>query len=96
MYTLFSVTIIKVVFTSLTNLNASKYLFQRIMKAIMLATIEFFEINTGGRIINRISNDTYEIDSHLSECLSNFLQELIMCIAYSIVITINIPWLSLC
>lgn len=43
------------------------------MKAIMFATIEFFEINTGGRIINRISNDTYEIDSYLSECLSNFL-----------------------
>jgi len=73
MYSLFAVTIFKVAFTNFTNLNASKFLFQRIMKSIMFAKIDFFEINTGGRIINRISNDIYEIDSHLSECLSSFL-----------------------
>lgn len=73
MYSFLLITFFKVIFTGLTNLNVSRHLFQKIMKAIMFARINFFEVNPGGRIINRISSDTYEIDSHLSEYLSNFL-----------------------
>lgn len=39
----------------------------------MFAKIDFFEKHSVGRIVNRVSNDTYEIDTELTDYLNNFI-----------------------
>ena len=50
----------------------------------MKSQMKFFDQNNEGRVINRISNDTYEIDSELPWWGKEFLENLVESCGYPI------------
>ena len=68
-----------------------------------MSQMKFFDTNNEGRIINRISNDTYEIDTELPWFAHIFLDNLAESVGYPIGIMYNFiltfrilfPWISI-
>jgi ABC-type multidrug transport system fused ATPase/permease subunit len=82
-------------FSSLSNLFAAKNIFQKITQKIIYSKIDFFEKNSVGRIVNRISNDIYSIDQWLPYYLRFFIEYFLICISAPIVIIIQLPYMAI-
>jgi ABC-type multidrug transport system fused ATPase/permease subunit len=61
-----SVTAIRCCFYIICALLAASKMFKNLNKAIFFSKMKFFDTNPNGRIVNRISNDTFIIDGILS------------------------------
>lgn len=47
------------------NIKASNKIFNSLMSTIMFSKMSFFDQNASGRIITRVSDDTFDIDDFL-------------------------------
>jgi ABC-type multidrug transport system fused ATPase/permease subunit len=74
---------------------AAKRVFERLNKAIMFSNMKFFDNNPKGRIVNRISNDTYMIDYDLPWYFHVFLIYLSHIVGLSVGIIINLQWIAI-
>ncbi len=53
---------------------AAKRLHNKMLKSVIVAKMRFFDLNPPGRIINRFSKDTANIDDALPVALLDFIQ----------------------
>jgi ATP-binding cassette, subfamily C (CFTR/MRP), member 10 len=73
---------------------AAKKVFNRLNKAIMFSNMRFFDNNPSGRIVNRISNDTFVTDFELPWYFNITLNYFSQIIGLSIGIIINLQWIA--
>ena len=83
------------VLSSMSSLWASKNIFEKLNHAIIYSKIDFFEMNSVGRIINRVSNDLLSIDLWIWYNMRYFLEYIIICISTPVVIIIQIPYMGI-
>ncbi|KAF0682967.1 Aste57867_24980 [Aphanomyces stellatus] len=58
------------------GLRAAKFLYRRLVRRLFHATLAFFDVTPLGRILNRLSGDTYGVDESLPFILNIFLKDL--------------------
>ncbi|CAK5129888.1 unnamed protein product [Aphanomyces euteiches] len=58
------------------GLRAAKRLYDRLVATIFHATLSFFDVTPIGRILNRLSGDTYGVDESLPFILNIFIKDL--------------------
>ncbi|EAR93205.2 ABC transporter C family protein (macronuclear) [Tetrahymena thermophila SB210] len=80
-------------FYCLCALLSSKKIFSKLNSSIIFSKMKFFDQNSPGRIINRISDDIFTIDQDLPWNCHVFLEQLAYTFGYSIGILIQFPWL---
>ncbi|KAL4477434.1 hypothetical protein ABPG74_002584 [Tetrahymena malaccensis] len=80
-------------FYCLCALLSSKKIFSKLNSSIIYSKMKFFDENSPGRIINRISDDIFTIDQDLPWNCHVFLEQLAYTLGYSIGILIQFPWL---
>ncbi|KAL4463783.1 hypothetical protein ABPG72_012401 [Tetrahymena utriculariae] len=80
-------------FYCLCALLSSKKIFSKLNSSIIFSKMKFFDENSPGRIINRISDDIFTIDQDLPWNCHVFLEQLAYTLGYSIGILIQFPWL---
>lgn len=77
------------------SLRASQRIHQRAIKTVVKATVEFFDTNPVGRILNRFSNDMGVLDQGLVSVQNDLLDDSLYFISLLITVWIIIPWLLL-
>ncbi|GAB6021503.1 Multidrug resistance-associated protein 7 [Chamberlinius hualienensis] len=77
------------------GIRAAVQLHSDILQAIMKATVTFFDVTPVGRIINRISSDTYTIDENLPFVLNILLAQSFGLAGVLFIISFSVPWLLL-
>ncbi|KJH46653.1 ABC transporter, ATP-binding protein, partial [Dictyocaulus viviparus] len=73
------------------SLNAASRLHNEMFASVIRSTVSFFDCTPTGRILNRFSKDMDEIDVKLPFTAEVFLQNMITCIGFLIVITWVFP-----
>lgn len=73
------------------SLNAASRLHNGMFSSVIRGTVGFFDSTPTGRILNRFSKDMDEIDVKLPFTAEVFLQNMITCIGYLLVITWVFP-----
>lgn len=53
-------------------LKASRRIHEKLLNSVIRAKMQFFHTNTSGRIINRFSKDSYDVDYYLAFTLYDF------------------------
>eukprot|EP00271_Cylindrocystis_brebissonii_P007833 TRINITY_DN2165_c0_g1_i1.p1 TRINITY_DN2165_c0_g1~~TRINITY_DN2165_c0_g1_i1.p1 ORF type:complete len:1709 (-),score=349.89 TRINITY_DN2165_c0_g1_i1:1265-6391(-) len=61
---------------ALSTLRAAATMHEGMLSAVLRAPMSFFQMNPVGRLINRFTKDTSDIDKNLSQQMSLFLQSL--------------------
>lgn len=56
----------------IAGLNGSKKIFEQLLGHVLGAPQSFFEIQPRGRILDRLSNDVYKLDSVLPDLMRVF------------------------
>ena len=74
--------------------KTAKRIFQKLMNSILFSKMSFFDKNETGRIVNRISKDTYIVDEPISACMYNFFNTLFLAVSYSLIAIIQFTWMS--
>lgn len=82
-------------FLSSGTLTASKRIGDKLNHRIIFSKMSFFDKNTIGRMINRCSYDLWQIDHDIPFQLQVFFGGCIRCLAFPIIIIIQLPWLVL-
>ncbi|CAJ0582938.1 unnamed protein product, partial [Mesorhabditis spiculigera] len=77
------------------SLNAATQLHNNMFNSLMHACTQFFDSNPTGRILNRFAKDMDEIDVKLPFTIEVFLQNMITCIGYLLVIAWVFPYFLL-
>ena len=85
------ITIIRCSFYAAYNLLSARNIFRKLMEKIMLSKLKFFDTNTPGRILNRVTSDTFEIDDKLPWYIHTFFESLAKVAVFPIVIIIQFP-----
>uniref|UniRef100_F1KQ57 Multidrug resistance-associated protein 5 n=1 Tax=Ascaris suum TaxID=6253 RepID=F1KQ57_ASCSU len=88
---LFGTGFLKAVIFVKVSLNAASRLHSRMFKSVIRATVQFFDITPSGRILNRFTKDMDEIDVKLPFTVEIFLQNMITCIGFLIMIAWVFP-----
>ncbi|CAB3400010.1 unnamed protein product [Caenorhabditis bovis] len=74
------------------SLNAASKLHNSMFKALIRGATSFFDSTPTGRILNRFSKDMDEIDVKLPFTAEVFLQNMITCLGFLVVIAWVFPW----
>ena len=90
----FSLALLRTFFMTLGSLIASKKICEKLNHVIIYSKMCFFDKNPIGRIMNRCSDDLSQIDYDIPFQVQVFLGGFIRCIAFPIVIIIQIPYLA--
>ncbi|GMT32386.1 hypothetical protein PFISCL1PPCAC_23683, partial [Pristionchus fissidentatus] len=73
------------------SLNAASKLHNNMLNAIVAGTASFFDQTPSGRLLNRFSKDVDEIDVKMPFTVEVFLQNMLTCIGFIIVIAWVLP-----
>ncbi|XP_022081543.1 ATP-binding cassette sub-family C member 9-like [Acanthaster planci] len=77
------------------SLVAAKAIHQEMLRNLIRAPLRFFDTTPIGRILNRFSNDTMNIDSKLAQSFNNAVGSFMNCFSAVIVNTIVMPYFIL-
>lgn len=77
------------------GIHAATGLHKRMLKAIMRASVVFFDLSPVGRILNRLSSDTYTVDDSLPFILNILLAQLFGLLGTLFVTIYGLPWICL-
>nr|AIN44105.1 multidrug resistance-associated protein 5-like protein [Laodelphax striatellus] len=80
---------------ALGGLTAASKLHNALLNTIICAQSTFFDVTPTGRILNRLSSDTYTIDDSLPFIANIFLAQIFGLIGTVIVTVYGLPWLTL-
>jgi len=84
---LFSVlcTFLRLIFIMMVGLRASRKIYTNLLQIIMHAPMSFFDTTPVGRIINRFSQDMYEIDSQLMVAIRSYVTTILSVVSALVV-----------
>ncbi|KAJ3224277.1 Multidrug resistance-associated protein 4 [Clydaea vesicula] len=85
--------IFRSMFFFLVCLKCSKYLFLDMMNKILRSSLNFFEINPHGRILNRFSKDLSTVDEMLPMTVYDYLQSCGFVLGAIILVCLYIPYI---
>ncbi len=68
-------------------------MFNRLNKSILYSKMKFFDTNSNGRIVNKLSSDVETIDMELPWSSHVFLENLAQALGLSLGIVIQFPWM---
>ncbi|KAM3144194.1 hypothetical protein pb186bvf_003656 [Paramecium bursaria] len=91
----FSVTVVQSSLMSVCTLLSGWKIYKKLQQVVMNSKMQFFDNNQSGKIINRLSNDTLDIDYNLPWYAGVFLNSLLQCIGYPLGLVILFPWMIL-
>ena len=77
------------------GINVSSTLHRKLLDRVIKATIEFFDTNPAGRILNRFSNDVGVLDRFLLQVQNEVIDALFYFSAIFVTVCILLPWLIL-
>ncbi|CAC5416858.1 Pleiotropic ABC efflux transporter of multiple drugs YBT1,Cystic fibrosis transmembrane conductance regulator,ABC transporter C family member 14,ATP-binding cassette sub-family C member Sur,Multidrug resistance-associated protein 5,Putative uncharacterized protein YKR104W,Multidrug resistance-associated protein 9 [Mytilus coruscus] len=86
-------TIIRGFIGAAVTIQASVQLHMRALRAVIFAPMHFFDANPTGRILNRFSKDTDEVDVFLPQRIDSILQILSTVIISLVSAAVVIPWI---
>ncbi|KAK3914649.1 Multidrug resistance-associated protein 7 [Frankliniella fusca] len=88
-------TLLRAFLFAYAGIHAATGLHKQLIKSIMRARIFFFDISPLGRILNRLSSDTYTVDDSLPFILNILLAQLFGLFGTMFITIYGLPWLSL-
>ena len=91
----FLITFLRCALYASYNLLSGRNIFNRLIKIIMFSKISFFDTNSPGSILNRITADTFEIDDRLPWYIHVFFECFARVLLYPIVVIIEFPLISI-
>jgi len=74
------------------GLRAARLLHDQLLRAVLGASIAFFDAHPVGRILNRFAQDTYTIDDSLPFMLNIFLAQAFGLLGTTLVLLLASPW----
>ncbi|XP_017480560.1 PREDICTED: multidrug resistance-associated protein 7 [Rhagoletis zephyria] len=77
------------------GIKAAKYIHDRLLRKVLFAKFNFFDITSVGRIINRFSSDTYTVDDSLPFIMNILLAQLLGLAGALCISLYAMPWLGL-
>ena len=83
--------VLRSVFYFLLCVRCSKIIYERLFESVRNTSIRFFELNPIGRIVNRFSRDTNNMDDLLTSHLYEFLQ-VMMIILGALAVPVIVKW----
>ncbi|GFS16310.1 multidrug resistance-associated protein 4 [Elysia marginata] len=89
---MFALTLIRALLCFKLAVTAGENLHNMMFARILKATMEFFDNNPTGRVLNRFSKDTGQIDDHLPWVLFDFLQDCLVTAGVVVVSCVFNPW----
>lgn len=88
-------TLLRAFLFAYAGIHAATGLHKQLMKTIIRARVVFFDISPVGRILNRLSSDTYTVDDSLPFILNILLAQFFGLLGAIIVTIYGLPWLCL-
>ncbi|XP_068143958.1 ATP-binding cassette sub-family C member 10 [Drosophila tropicalis] len=89
------VTLVRAFLFAYAGIKAAIYMHELLLKRVMFAKFNFFDITSVGRILNRFSSDTNTVDDSLPFILNILLAQLVGLIGALFVSLYAMPWLGL-
>ena len=78
----------------LSSSFAAHSIFKKLNQSILYANMKFFDTNSAGRIINRLSSDIIVTDDELPWCLRMLIDNVAKCFGLSVGVAIYFPWMG--
>lgn len=88
-------TLLRAFLFAYAGIHAATGLHRQLMKTIMRGRIFFFDVSPLGRILNRLSSDTYTVDDSLPFILNILLAQMFGLLGTIVVTMYGLPWLFL-
>ncbi|KAH8376592.1 hypothetical protein KR093_000185, partial [Drosophila rubida] len=89
------VTLMRAFIFAYAGIKAAIYLHEQLLKRVMFAKFNFFDVTSVGRILNRFSSDTNTVDDSLPFIMNILLAQLAALVGSLCVSLYAIPWLAL-
>ena len=80
------------VLMAISSNRAGSRMHERLLHAVMAAPMSFFHTTPSGRLLNRFSQDTYQLDEKVADSLSSFTNQLFVAMSTVVVITMASSW----
>lgn len=88
-------TLLRAFLFAYAGIHAATELHKQLIKTLMRAKIFFFDISPLGRVLNRLSSDTYTVDDSLPFILNILLAQFFGLLGTMFVTIYGLPWLCL-
>ena len=80
------------ILVAISSVRAGSRMHERLLDAVVRAPMSFFHTTPSGRLLNRFSQDTYQIDEKVGDSLSSFVNQLFVALSTVVVITMASGW----